>query len=165
MNFTRNFINRRRTLDLYGERSDCRIVIECAFDEYEEAFIEGSASAEDAHFTEVLALIMMMAAKALFLKRGNRAQAEALDLARIYSVSQGAAAAANSILLRNPSLPTLEEAAGEALIDIAVVLDFLRTLKRWVVTYGQAPEVQIVISEVIPNAIAQYVLWHCARKN
>ena len=165
MNSIRNLIHRRRALDLYGEAPDSRMVLECAFDEYEEVFADGSASVEEVRFTAILSLTMMLSAKALLLHPGNRTQAEALDLARIYSVSQSAAASAHQILVRGLPLKPVEQERGEALIDTFVLLDFLRTLKRWVVTYGHDPEVQKRISEVIPSAIAQYVLLNCSRKN
>lgn len=165
MSSIRNLIHRRRALDFYGEAPDGRIVLECAFDEYEEAFSDGSAGMEEVRFAAVLSLTMMLFSKALFLHFGNRTQAETLDLARIYSVSQSAAASVHRMLVRGLPLRPVEQTNGEMLIDTAVVLDFLRTLKRWTVAYGYEPEVQKRISEVIPYAIAQYVLWYGARKN
>ena len=162
----RNFMQRHQALNLHDENPDYRMVVECAFEEYQEAFIKGYATQEDVQFVAVLAITMTLTAKHLFLKLGDGAPyLAAADLGRIYSISQSTVAATNRILLQKLELKPLADAEGEVLIQTAVVLDFLRSLNEWVISYGHAPETRNIITQIIPVAIGQYILLDCMEKN
>lgn len=166
MSYIRNFMQRHQALNLHDENPDYRIVVECAFEEYQEAFINGYATQEDVQFVGVLAITMTLTAKHLFLKLGDGAPyLAAADLGRIYSISQSTVAATNRILLQKLELKPLAEATGEVLIQTAVVLDFLRSLNEWVISYGHAPETRNILTQIIPIAIGQYILLDCMEKN
>ena len=109
---------------------------------------------------------MMVVEFSLFLKLGDGAPyLAAADLGRIYSISQSTVAATNRILLQKLELKPLADAEGEVLIQTAVVLDFLRSLNEWVISYGHAPETRNIITQIIPVAIGQYILLDCMEKN
>ncbi|MFR5391575.1 hypothetical protein [Parasutterella sp.] len=101
VSYIRNFMQRHQALNLHDENPDYRMVVECAFEEYQEAFIKGYATQEDVQFVAVLAITMTLTAKHLFLKLGDGAPyLAAADLGRIYSISQSTVAATNRILLQ-----------------------------------------------------------------
>ena len=166
MSYIKNFMQRHQALNLHEENPDYRMVVECAFEEYQDAFLKGYATEEDVQFVAVLAITMTLTAKHLFLKLGDGAPyLAAADLGRIYSISQSTVASTNRILLQKLQLKPLAEAEGEVLIQTAVVLDFLRSLNEWVISYGHAPETQNIITQIIPIAIGQYILLDCMEKN
>ena len=82
-------MQRHQALNLHEENPDYRMVVECAFEEYQDAFLKGYATEEDVQFVAVLAITMTLTAKHLFLKLGDGAPyLAAADLGRIYSISQ-----------------------------------------------------------------------------
>lgn len=141
------------------------MVVECAFEEYQEAFIKGYATQEDVQFVAVLAITMTLTAKHLFLKLGDGAPyLAAADLGRIYSISQSTVAATNRILLQKLELKPLADAEGEVLIQTAVVLDFLRSLNEWVISYGHAPETRNIITKSFLSPSGNTFFWTAWRK-
>ena len=101
MSYIKNFMQRHQALNLHEENPDYRMVVECAFEEYQDAFLKGYATEEDVQFVAVLAITMTLTAKHLFLKLGDGAPyLAAADLGRIYSISQSTVASTNRILLQ-----------------------------------------------------------------